>query len=264
MRRLATLLLLLLPLVSCKPARQEPAEIPWERFDLWVNRPEVEVEAPGVRRSWVRRIAYYGSREVRNPKTVAPIQFDRVKQLPASEIRALEQVLGSRLRWQVEVGKEAFFSFIPLRDERLHLPVDYRVSIRPDGGEETVLRTVPAPTLVPPGQATEYVDLRPYAGQTAELMLELLAPDGSQDLGGRRRGMWGSPAVTSRRPQERRSPGSASAPNVLLIGVDTLRADALGAYGAAPSVTPALDRLAAESDVWMDAVSCFNVTNPSF
>ena len=53
-------------------------------------------------------------------------------------------------------------------------------------------------------------------------------------------------------------------PNILLITPDTLRADALGAWGHRPSVTPALDALAAESDVWLDAYSTFNVTNPSF
>jgi arylsulfatase A-like enzyme len=51
---------------------------------------------------------------------------------------------------------------------------------------------------------------------------------------------------------------------VLLLGLDTLRADALGVYGRVPSVTPAMDRLAGESDVWLEAFSCFNVTNPSF
>ena len=34
--------------------------------------------------------------------------------------------------------------------------------------------------------------------------------------------------------------------NVLLITVDTLRADALGSYGQEPSATPWMDRLAAE------------------
>lgn len=42
------------------------------------------------------------------------------------------------------------------------------------------------------------------------------------------------------------APGAVSVQNVMLITVDTLRADAVGAYGASPSRTPALDRLAAE------------------
>ena len=38
--------------------------------------------------------------------------------------------------------------------------------------------------------------------------------------------------------------------NLLILCVDTLRADELGAYGRAPSVTPALDALAAGSVVF--------------
>ena len=264
-RRLSILLLLALStLPSCEAPQGEGEARAWERFDLWANKPEVEVAAPHARRSWIRRIAYYGSSEVRDREKVPPGHFKRVKQLPASEIRALEQVLGSRLRWSLDVGEEAFFSFIPLRDERLRLPVEYRVFIRRDGGDETLLASVPAPTLVPPGQATEYVDLSAYAGESVELILELEPPVTKRDLIGRGRGMWGSPAVTGLHTRAEAPAGSVQRPNVLLIGADTLRADALGAYGADPSVTPALDRLAAQSDVWLEAVSCFNVTNPSF
>ncbi len=257
-------LLLIISLGSCEAPPRKSEPLSWERYDLWANKPEVEVAAPHARKSWIRRIAYYGSREIRDPKKVPPYQFKRIKQLPASEIRALEQVLGSRLRWTLTVGEDAFFSFIPLRDQRLPLPVAYRVSVRIPGGEESLQARVPAPVLVPPGQATEYVDLGEFAGEPIELILELEAPKTKRDLIGRGRGLWGSPAVTSRKPRSVERPGSAQRPNILLIGVDTLRADALGAYGASPSVTPALDRLAAESDVWLQTVSCFNVTNPSF
>src|SRR5437867_4204814 len=41
------------------------------------------------------------------------------------------------------------------------------------------------------------------------------------------------------------APGSAAGSNVLLITIDTLRADRVGAYGTASGLTPALDRLAA-------------------
>jgi arylsulfatase A-like enzyme len=52
---------------------------------------------------------------------------------------------------------------------------------------------------------------------------------------------------------------------VLLLGLDTYRADRWTSRPAgAPSLTPALDRLAMESDVWLDAYSTFNNTNPSF
>ena len=56
-----------------------------------------------------------------------------------------------------------------------------------------------------------------------------------------------------------------SHPNILLIGVDTLRADAVGVYRPRrPSLTPSIDRLAAHGDVYLDAWSTANSTNPSF
>jgi len=52
-------------------------------------------------------------------------------------------------------------------------------------------------------------------------------------------------------------------PNVLLITIDTLRADHLGAYGFKPARTPALDRLAAEGVRCVDAVAAAPITLPS-
>ncbi len=49
----------------------------------------------------------------------------------------------------------------------------------------------------------------------------------------------------------------------LLITVDTLRADALGSYGASPSVTPNLDRLASQSTVFENAAAPMPLTRPS-
>jgi arylsulfatase A-like enzyme len=51
--------------------------------------------------------------------------------------------------------------------------------------------------------------------------------------------------------------------NLLIVCVDTLRADELGAYGAEPSITPALDRLAAESVVFERARAAASWTLPS-
>ena len=58
--------------------------------------------------------------------------------------------------------------------------------------------------------------------------------------------------------------GSEGPPVILFIGVDTLRADALGPWGRSPSLSPAIDALARESDVFLNAYSTFNITNPSF
>src|SRR5690349_5942086 len=52
-------------------------------------------------------------------------------------------------------------------------------------------------------------------------------------------------------------------PNVLLITIDTLRADHVGAYGDTSARTPALDRLAAEGVRCADAIAAAPITLPS-
>lgn len=59
-------------------------------------------------------------------------------------------------------------------------------------------------------------------------------------------------------------PEVARPKNLLVLAVDTLRADELGAYGASPSRTPNLDRLAARSVVFDYAKSHASWTLPSF
>ncbi len=55
-----------------------------------------------------------------------------------------------------------------------------------------------------------------------------------------------------------------SAPNVVLISVDTLRADHLGCYGYGSPTSPHLDRLAARSLVFDDMICEVPLTGPSF
>ncbi|MBI4514367.1 MAG: sulfatase [Deltaproteobacteria bacterium] len=52
-------------------------------------------------------------------------------------------------------------------------------------------------------------------------------------------------------------------PNVLLITIDTLRADHVSAYGYMRPTTPHLDRLASEGVMFENCYSAANVTNPS-
>lgn len=52
-------------------------------------------------------------------------------------------------------------------------------------------------------------------------------------------------------------------PNVVLITIDTLRADRLGCYGYKPAQTPNIDRIAAEGIMFTNAVSHVPLTRPS-
>lgn len=58
-------------------------------------------------------------------------------------------------------------------------------------------------------------------------------------------------------------PPPKSPPNVILIFVDTLRADHLGVYGYEKDTSPALDRLASESLVFQQAIAQAPWTSPS-
>jgi arylsulfatase len=63
-------------------------------------------------------------------------------------------------------------------------------------------------------------------------------------------------------PDCSRAPGEAR-PNVVLVTIDTLRADHLGAYGSTTVATPNLDRLAGDGLVFERAYSASDVTIPS-
>ena len=61
--------------------------------------------------------------------------------------------------------------------------------------------------------------------------------------------------------------GDAQSPsprNLLFVCVDTLRADQLGAFGEAPSITPEIDSLAERGVVFENAFSHASWTLPSF
>jgi choline-sulfatase len=61
----------------------------------------------------------------------------------------------------------------------------------------------------------------------------------------------------------RKEAGPAAAPNVLLVTIDTLRADHVGCYGFGPAVTPTLDGLAARGARFATAVAHAPLTAPS-
>ena len=59
-------------------------------------------------------------------------------------------------------------------------------------------------------------------------------------------------------------PGLEDAPNVILIGADTLRADRLSCYGYGDSKTPNIDALAADGVLYSEMTAQASWTKPSF
>ena len=162
----------------------------------------------------------------------------------AGQVRALEQRASSRVRWTIEPGRDAYVSLVPLGTTN-GCVCTYRVGVREAPDKLKELFHVDAEPVGPFAPAALEVDLSPYAGRRIDLLLQINgsaahAPDQPVPSV-----LWGSPAVYSRKDLPAAKQASqGNRPNILLIGIDTLRADALGAWGKDPSLTPSLDRLA--------------------
>ena len=261
LRFLFASLLLILPACRSRPASESAG--PWVRQDLWQASPAVESTPAEWKDATFRQVSYLGSEEVRDLRLVPPKQLINFPKRGAGQVKALEQRASSRVRWTIEPGRDAYVFFVPLGTTN-GCACTYRVGLR-DGTTLKELYHGDAGPMGPFAPAAVEADLSPYAGRRIDLLLQV---DGSAAHAPEQpvpSVLWGSPAVYSRRQIAASRQGSEGGrPNVLLIGIDTLRADALGAWGRTPSLSPSLDRLAAQSDVWPDAYTAFNITNPSF
>ena len=103
------------------------------------------------------------------------------------------------------------------------------------------------------------VDLRAWAGRGVDVVLEARADHPERSLAGT--AGWSRVRLVSQKQRDRQLVDAG--PNVLLLLVDTLRADQLGVYGANPSPTPALDRFAARGTVFDLAVGQASWTMPA-
>jgi arylsulfatase len=258
---------LLLLLAACRPDSSS-SKLPWVRTDLWRTPPSAVEMAPAAAQGvppFVPKISYLGEEEVRDMSQVPANQLVTFPRRTAGQVRALDVMAGTRLRWTVQLGQEPFFTFIPLGSVGPCACV-YRVGVREGPGQLKELYRTEVTPVGPFAPATVDVDLAEYAGRKVDLLIQLDAPP--EALPGQLSpivptALWGSPALVERRRIEP-SKHEGKRPNILLIGLDTLRADELGAWGRTPSLTPSLDRFATESDVWLDAFTAFNATNPSF
>ena len=229
-----------------------PSPRGWSRVDLWSTKPALLRGAPDA---YTPLLAGQGGDL--SPPSAALSQGGVV--LAAPRTHALRQV-GSTLSWQLALGDEPYLTFTPLADAGRCRAVA-TVYAGAHGGHPIRLWTGTAPTDPWPAGPEVVVDLGRWARREIGLHLDVRrAKNGYPDCAM----VWGSPAVLSRSAPPSPGRGANAPPNVLLVAVDTLRADALGAWGRRPTVTPALDALAAQSDVFLDAFSTSNSTNPSF
>ncbi len=244
MKRVAMAALLVSSLLACREREHRGA---WVRHDLWMSDAKNETKATKVEVPLASHSA--------DPAGVEP-----------SRIRGLRVSPGEQLQFPLDPGEDAFLSFIPLRAGGEGCRYRYRVAVQSSAGSREVADAVPSAGLAAPETVT--VSLAEWSGEAIVLLLvaqaEAEAEGARCTASAMEPPVWGSPAVYWRcRDCETRANEDAPV-NVILISFDAMRADAIGPRGGRPSLTPAIDRFAARSDVWANAYATFNVTNPSF
>lgn len=257
-------------MASCDQGDSDQA---WHRRDLTTESPRVVLSPFSNAARTVHRstVTFLGAEEVRDRALVPLETLTTFPRQSAGQVRALEQAVGSRLAWKVLPNASTYLAFTPLPDLTHPSHLLFRVGVEAAGRIEEIHRIrLTSPPAGAPALAEEaqWVSLSRWAGQEVSLLVQVDPPEGIAPPPGGPEvwGRWASLALYERRTAPA-STATASRPNVILVGIDTLRADHVGAFrrdNSSPSLTPALDRLAGESDVFLDAYSTFNITNPSF
>ena len=132
-------------------------------------------------------------------------------------------------------GSVRFSAFLTSADGGGEVLLDREIDIRPDGD-----------------WANERLDLSMWAGQEVSLALETRADDAGTVVWA----AWATPEIVVPLRPER-------GPDVILISLDTLRADRLGCYGYDRPTSPHLDAFAERSVRFETAVSQAPWTRPS-
>ncbi|HEX2253060.1 MAG TPA: sulfatase [Thermoanaerobaculia bacterium] len=147
-------------------------------------------------------------------------------------VKTLDVPRGSRLRLA--------FGVLPRAAE----PVAFRVAVRSGEAEPVALLERRLEAASEPGWTEAEIDLAPYAGRRVTLMLETTAED--TDLA-RRIPVWANPEVVA-------PAGAATRPNIILVSIDTLRADRMSAYGHSRPTTPGLEAWVRDTGVRFEKV----------
>ena len=171
---------------------------------------------------------------------------------------SLTPPLPSRMTYEVRIPSNAVLRFsigaTPLGDEALSDPVDFRLHVGSDIGEEIHF----SETVRRSGANRWFhreVDLTRWSGKKVRVTFETKLSGSGSD----RRpilAVWGSPVLVS-------STAEHEKPNLILISIDCLRADHVGAYGYERNTTPSIDELAGDGVVFETTVSTSSWTLPT-
>lgn len=178
--------------------------------------------------------------------------------------RAIASPLSTEIAFPVALPRdsELFFSAALLTERRVpRARVLFRVEVSSAGRDIEVYRRE-----VHAGEENSWhdarVDLGAWSGKSVTLTLSAGPSSGESTVpwASRVRPAWGDPSIRTRHTSPLR-PGER--PSFVLLLVDTLRADYLGAYGFEGAISPNLDRLAAESLLFESCFANAPWTKPS-
>ncbi len=173
-----------------------------------------------------------------------------------SEVRnGLLALPGIPIERQLEVAGGSVLQFAFGTDASVREPIDFRVAITaPEGDPEVVFET----TLAPDSGAGRWQEARvelPSRQQPIDVTFETTAPEAFDPAIGM--AYWAAPVLLA-------SARGPRPPSVVMIVLDTLRADHLSLYGYSRVTTPEIDAWARESGItFLNAVASAPWTLPS-
>jgi arylsulfatase A-like enzyme len=176
--------------------------------------------------------------------------------------RALVTPPPATLRFRVHVPEDGTLRYavaVARSGRRNTAASGVRFAVRVDGTDIQARDVNPAATRHDRHWFEERVSLARWAGRDVELALAT-APAGDGPVDGTPG--WANVRLM-RETRVARQAATPDRPNVLVVVVDTLRADRLGCYGAMPSPSPVLDALARSGLVFAQSVSQSSWTMPS-
>lgn len=165
---------------------------------------------------------------------------------------------GGELAFGIGVMNPLKFSF--LRN------LEFRVFAETEDGQTPLFEHVAEPSRdrTPLEWQDQRIDLSAWSGRTVRLVFEsrYVTATGDDipesDTTGTSLPLWGDVVLTGDVVEDSHRP-----PNVIVISLDTLRADHLGVYGYKRDTSPALDRLAASAYVFENCFSSSSWTTPA-
>ena len=136
-------------------------------------------------------------------------------------------------------------------------PAEFRLLARSPAGERELIRAILDPADPGAHKWHDYrLDLDALAGASARFVFSTHVVPRPGQAEPFSFPLWGAPEILEPRPR-------GDERNLVLVSVDTLRADHVGAYGCELPTTPVLDRLAREGVLFEQAVSAYPSTPAS-